>query len=57
MPRRPAVPPDWPSWPDDQLLDVRMADLPVTIDGSTLESRIDQLRTELLSIRDLLSLN
>lgn len=47
MPRRPAVPTDWASLPDDQLLDLRMADLPIAIEGSTLESRIDQLRGEL----------
>ncbi len=45
MPRSP-LPADWPSLADDRLLELRMADLPVTIDG-TLASRIDQLRSEL----------
>jgi hypothetical protein len=44
--RRAPLPADWASLPDDQLLDLRMADLPVAIDG-TLASRIDQLRGEL----------
>jgi len=37
---------DWPDLGDEQLLDARMADLPVRIEG-TLASRIDQLREEL----------
>jgi len=37
---------DWPDLRDEQLLDTRMADLPVTIEG-TLAGRIDQLREEL----------
>jgi Putative zinc-binding metallo-peptidase len=41
------LPPDWPNFPDDRLLDVRMADLPVSIDSSVLASRIEQLRQEL----------
>jgi hypothetical protein len=40
------LPADWPALPDEALLDVRMADLPVSIDG-TLAGRIDQLRGEL----------
>jgi len=40
------LPADWPTLPDDALLDVRMADLPLAIDG-TLAGRIDQLRREL----------
>ena len=40
------VPPDWASLPEDQLLDLRMADLPLTIEG-TLAERIAQLRGEL----------
>jgi hypothetical protein len=41
-----SVPPDWASLPEDQLLDLRMADLPLTIEG-TLAARIAQLREEL----------
>ena len=40
------VPPDWATLPEDQLLDLRMADLPLTIEG-TLAGRIGQLREEL----------
>jgi hypothetical protein len=40
------LPADWASLPDEQLLDVRMADLPVAIEG-TLADRIAQLRREL----------
>ena len=45
MPRVP-LPPDWADLPDEALLDVRMCDLPVTIEG-TLAERIGQLRHEL----------
>jgi len=37
---------DWPEFGDEQLLDVRLADLPVHIEG-TLAERIAQLREEL----------
>jgi hypothetical protein len=40
-------PAEWPSCPDEQLLDVRMSDLPLAIEGSMLESRIARLRGEL----------
>jgi len=40
------VPPDWASLPEDQLLDLRMADLPLAIEG-TLAERVSQLRGEL----------
>jgi hypothetical protein len=39
--------PEWASWPDDKLLDLRMSDLRVTIEGSALEPRIAQLQDEL----------
>ena len=39
--------PEWASWPDDKLLDLRICDLKVTIEGSALEERITGLRTEL----------
>src|SRR5689334_6358401 len=45
MPRA-RLPHDWPSLPDDELLDVRMCDLPLTIEGSLAE-RIAQLREEM----------
>jgi hypothetical protein len=48
------VPADWPALPDDHLLDLRMADLPLTIEGSKLAERIARLRAE-LSARDLYS--
>ncbi len=41
------LPPDWAELPDEALLDVRMADLPLTIEGTVLETRIGQLRAEL----------
>ena len=39
--------PVWVSWPDDKLLDVRMCDLGVSIDGTPLERRISEVRKEL----------
>lgn len=45
MPRTP-LPATWPDLPDEQLLDARMADLPLAIEG-TLADRIAQLRAEL----------
>jgi hypothetical protein len=38
--------PDWTSRPDEWLLDLRMADLPLTI-GGTMAARVAQLRREL----------
>jgi hypothetical protein len=40
-------PPAWASFSDDQLLDVRMCDLGLTIEGTELEPRIAQLNAEL----------
>jgi hypothetical protein len=37
----------WASLPDDRLLDVRMCDLGVTIEGTEIEQRIAQLNAEL----------
>src|SRR6476619_7901360 len=45
MPRRP-LPLDWDSLSDEELLNVRMCDLPVHIDNELAE-RTEQLRTEL----------
>lgn len=42
-----AARPDWTAWPDEKLLDVRMCDLEVRIEGSYLEERIVQLSQEL----------
>ena len=39
--------PEWAGWPDDRLMDLRICDLNVAIEGSALEPRIEQLRTEL----------
>ena len=39
--------PVWRSWPDEKLLDVRLCDLGVSIEGSALERRIHELHTEL----------
>ena len=44
----PVIPPDeWASWPDEKLLDLRMSQLGVTIEGSVLEARIAALQAEL----------
>jgi hypothetical protein len=39
--------PEWATWPDDKLMDLRISDLNASIEGSALEQRIDQLRNEL----------
>jgi hypothetical protein len=41
------LPPDWLAMSDEQLLTVRMADLPLQIEGTTLAGRVEQLRAEL----------
>ncbi|MGE4067579.1 MAG: putative zinc-binding metallopeptidase [Vicinamibacterales bacterium] len=46
MPRT-AVPANWAELPDEELLNLRVADLPVQIPGSPVEPRIAQLREEL----------
>ena len=43
---RPQLRDSWPDFSDEELLDVRMSDLPLAIEG-TLAGRIDQLRGEL----------
>jgi hypothetical protein len=43
----PAVRPGWAELPDEQLLDVRFDELGLTIAGSWLEARIDELNREL----------
>ncbi len=46
MPRA-VLPEDWSSWPDEQLLDARLCDLPVRIEGTVLDEWVGELRTEL----------
>ena len=46
MPRS-TVPPNWAELPDEQLLDLRLSDLPLTLEGAAVEGRIAQLRAEL----------
>jgi hypothetical protein len=41
------VEPDWVSWSDEQLLDLRLCDLKLDINGTWLEQRIAQLDAEL----------
>jgi hypothetical protein len=42
-----AAPPNWPELDDDALLDLRLCDLPLTINGTKLEERINELYAEL----------
>ena len=42
--------PDWATWPDEKLLDVRLCDLPVSIEGSAVEPQIQQLLGELTAL-------
>jgi hypothetical protein len=37
---------EWASWPDDKLLDLRICDLRITIEGSVLEERLAALQAE-----------
>src|SRR5262245_31275933 len=46
--RKPPLRDDWPDLDDESLLDVRMSDLPLRIEGKVAE-RVAQLRTELES--------
>ncbi len=39
--------PEWADWPDEQLLDLRMCDLDLRIEGTELEERIEALYGEL----------
>ena len=38
---------EWAVWPDEKLLDLRISELGVSIEGSILESRIAELQREL----------
>ena len=44
---RPADQPIWTSWPDEKLLDVRMCDLDLRIEGTELEGHINRLNRDL----------
>ncbi|OFW39973.1 MAG: hypothetical protein A3J29_19835 [Acidobacteria bacterium RIFCSPLOWO2_12_FULL_67_14b] len=46
MPRQ-TVPANWADLPDEELLNLRLADLPIHLEGTVVESRIGQLRSEL----------
>ncbi len=41
------VPAEWPAWPDEKLLELRLCDLPLSIHGTELEPRLAQLDAEL----------
>jgi hypothetical protein len=45
MPR--GVPSNWPELSDEELLKLRLCDLPLKIEGTVLETRINQLKAEL----------
>lgn len=47
MPR--GVPSNWPELSDEELLKLHLCDLPLKIEGTVLETRIDQLKGELAS--------
>ena len=47
-----SVPADWPQLADDELLDLRLSDLPLRIEGTAMEARIAKLTSE-LEARDL----
>ncbi len=44
---RSAVPPNWADLSDDELLNLRISDLPIQIEGTGLETRVNDLRAEL----------
>ena len=45
--RQPISPAEWASWSDEKLLQLRLCDLDVSIEGTALEERIAQLNAEL----------
>ena len=47
MPKPAPVPENWAELPDEQLLDLRMCDLPIALAGSVLQGRIAELQAEL----------
>src|ERR671912_2310568 len=42
-----AVPSNWADLPDEELLNLRLSQLPLKLEGTVVESRIEQLRKEL----------
>src|SRR5437764_13942866 len=44
---QPTAPPEWTSWPDEKLLDVRLCDLELRIEGTELEGHIGRLHHDL----------
>ena len=44
------VPANWTDLPDEELLNLRLADLPIRLEGTVVETRIAQLRSELDAI-------
>jgi hypothetical protein len=47
VPKDPVIPTEeWTTWPDDRLLDLRMCQLGLAIEGSALEPRIAELQAE-----------
>lgn len=47
MPKAVPVPENWAELPDEQLLDLRMCDLPIALPGSVMQGRIAELQAEL----------
>lgn len=47
MPKAVPVPENWAELSDDQLLDLRMCDLPIALAGSVMQTRIAELQAEL----------
>ena len=52
MAKAPPVPEQWAELPDEQLLDLRMCDLPIALPGGIMQGRIAELQAE-LDTRDL----
>jgi hypothetical protein len=50
-PRRALPPTEWEGWDDERLLDLRLCDLDIRIEGTPLEERIAQLGAELEAAR------
>ncbi len=44
---RASVEPEWSSWPDEKLLDLRLCDLDLRIEGTALDAQIQELYREL----------
>ena len=42
-----SAPPTWAELPDEELLNLRLNDLPLTLDGTVMQSRIAELRSDL----------